>query len=125
MIRRSIAQASDLKPGALVWIAGYSGKADSRYVPMQVCITKVGPSAVLGYIRAHYAIINPDKYAAWNPNNFFLGDKGVSPHNYDERCPQVFMTKKVCAHHIALWGDRNPNFISYPDFKDMEKVSSW
>lgn len=41
----------------------------------------------------------------------YIGDDGVRPYNYDDRCTQVFTTKESCQECIDMLNGRWPNFV--------------
>lgn len=41
----------------------------------------------------------------------YLGDDGVRPYNYDDRCTQVFTTKEETEAMIEMCAGRYPNFV--------------
>lgn len=51
----------------------------------------------------------------------YLGDDGVRPYNYDDRCTQVFTTKESCQECIDMLKGRWPNFVR-EDGSDRDRI---
>jgi len=104
-----------IKAGLHVWVGGYINGVLS---PVEVIIRdgQVNHSDEIQTIVVDLAVptteyVGVSRIAGTQKLGIYLGDAGVRPYNYDNRCTQVFTTQEEMQAAIDLWDDDNPNFL--------------
>jgi hypothetical protein len=104
-----------IKAGLHVWALGYN-RNTRKDVPVELIVIS-GDAGSMGRLYVMPANAeSDDKWLTKDPNThqpvIYLGDSGVRPYNYDDRATQVFTTREEMEEAIALWGGKNPNFVT-------------
>lgn len=107
-----------IKAGMSIWVIGYERGVYNVQIPVELTIVdgvvkETSNSMLINFVDANVWSLKVTSLHE-DTNGYpsmYLGDQGVRPYAYDNRCTQVFTTKEEVQALIDMVGDRNPNFV--------------
>ena len=116
-----------IKKGMHVWVAGYDRKT-METIPVEMIIVTgevERDSNILHVVFSDRKLEEKCYGISCDPcvdrKVIYLGDYGVRPYNYDDRCTQVFTSEEEMLAAIDMWDGRYPTFVC-EDGSDMPSI---
>lgn len=121
-----------IKQGLHIWVAAPE-KTTCKLIPVEMIVVTgevERDGKVLHVVFADEVTskavfsVSSDPRSDFQRYVIYLGDDGVKPYAYDNRCTQVFTTKESMQAAIDMWNGRYPNFVT-EDGETIERDTSY